>query len=108
MPLKGFRSYLNLLSFVSILGLSASTAHAASPCKGLEESVCIQSQSCSWVSGYTTKSGKTVAAYCRSVGKKVEQGLRQKEGKGTQSGANDRTQPSARTKTVSMLEEKNG
>ncbi|MEJ2694808.1 MAG: hypothetical protein P8166_17740, partial [Candidatus Thiodiazotropha sp.] len=80
---------------------------AASPCKGLDESACMQSQSCSWVSSYTTKHGATVSAYCRSAVKKMERSINKKEGEGTQSGAIDRTGPSA-SRNTTTLEENSG
>lgn len=107
MLLKGFSRSLLSLSLVSTLGWIASPAGAASPCKGLDESSCKQNQSCNWISGYSTKNGNAVPAYCRSAGSKAKQGLKLKEERSTRSGAHDGVDPSA-SKTTIMLEEKNG
>jgi hypothetical protein len=98
MTLNGFRRFPVFLPIGLVLGLACFSANAASPCKGLDETACRQDQSCRWVSGYTTKHGNSVAAYCRGVGKKSEQGLIQEEGRGTQSGANTHTLPSVTEK----------
>ncbi len=98
MTLKGFMQFPLFLPIGIILGLASFSANAASPCKGLDESACKQSQACGWIAGYATKNGNTVSAYCRSIGKKTGQGLHKKEGKGAQSGANERTQPSVTEK----------
>lgn len=39
---------------------------AASSCKGMEQNTCSSDTSCSWVKSYSTKSGKTIKAYCRN------------------------------------------
>ncbi len=39
---------------------------AASACKGLQQDACSSDNSCSWVKSYSTKSGKTINAYCRN------------------------------------------
>jgi hypothetical protein len=49
---------------VSVVTLSL-TANAASPCKGLAESMCASEQSCRWVGAYTRKDGREVSGYCR-------------------------------------------
>jgi hypothetical protein len=78
MVLNGFGKTLLSLTFVSALGLPAVEATAASQCKGLEESACNGNPSCTWISAYTTKSGKSISAYCRSAsgkaGKSVMEG----------------------------------
>lgn len=107
MSLNGFSKSLLFISIVSAMGMASLSARAASPCKGLDESACMQSQSCSWVSSYTTKHGATVSAYCRSAVKKMNQGINKKEGEGTQSGAIHRTEPSA-SKNTTTLEENSG
>jgi hypothetical protein len=107
MSLNGFSKSLLFISIVSATGMAFMSAHAASPCKGLDESACMQSQSCSWVSSYTTKHGATVSAYCRNAVKKMNQGINKKEGEGTQSGAIHRTEPSA-SKNTTTLEENSG
>jgi len=47
-----------------IIGISGNAQ--AATCKGLSRASCETSTSCSWVKGYTTKSGSKVSAYCRS------------------------------------------
>jgi hypothetical protein len=107
MLLKGFSRSLLSLALASTLGLISFSAGAASACKGLDESSCKQNQSCNWVSGYTTKNGNTVLAFCRNAGKKEKQGLNLKGETGTRSSANAGTAPGA-GKAVRMLEEKSG
>ncbi len=61
---------------VFILGASAislSPSFAASACKGLEQSECVESTSCGWVNSYTRKDGRTVNAFCRTKAKKKAQ-----------------------------------
>jgi len=60
-----------LLAALAATALALSTAsHAASGCKGLEASRCTKDATCTWVDGYTTKSGNKVNGYCRSKGGK--------------------------------------
>ena len=106
MVLNGFGRYLPVFSLVSVLGLSF-PAHSASPCKGLEESACKDNASCTWVSGYTTKNGNAVSAYCRKSGSKSKQSQNSMEEDGTRSGAGDRALSGADIKAIE-LEEKNG
>lgn len=47
---------------ISISQLSS----AASTCKGLQQDACSRDNSCSWIKSYSTKSGKTIKAYCRN------------------------------------------
>lgn len=49
--------------------LLSSSVNAASQCKGLGGSACNAASSCSWVTGYERKDGKTVKSFCRSKGK---------------------------------------
>lgn len=44
----------------------ASSAPAASACKGLDNSACSASISCGWVESYQRKDGRTVKAFCRT------------------------------------------
>ncbi len=106
MLLNGFGRYLPVFSLVSLLGLSLS-AHSASACKGLEESACKGNASCTWVSGYTTKNGNTVSAYCRSAGGQSKQSLNSMEENGMQSGAADRALSGVHNNEI-QLEEKSG
>lgn len=107
MSLNGFGKSLLTLSLVSTLAIAAPSAYSASACKGLDESACHQTPSCSWVSGYKTKNGNSVSAYCRSTGSKAKQGLNSKEEKGKQSSATDRAASGVQTIAIN-LEEKNG
>jgi len=50
---------------ISISQLSS----AAGTCKGLQQDACSSDNSCSWVKSYSTKSGKTIKAYCRNKSK---------------------------------------
>ena len=43
---------------------------AQAECKGMSKSACERASQCSYVKGYTTKSGSKVAAYCRNKAKK--------------------------------------
>lgn len=106
MVLNGFGRYLPVFSIVSVLGLSF-PAHSASPCKGLEESACKDNASCTWVSGYTTKNGNAVSAYCRSSGNKAKQSQNLLEEDGARSGAGERALSGVDKKEIE-LEEKNG
>ena len=40
--------------------------HAASQCKGLDNSACDSNLACGWVNGYTRKDGREVSAFCRT------------------------------------------
>ena len=51
-----------LTIFISLLPIQAD----AVDCSGKSKSSCSSSTSCSWVSGYTTKVGTQVKAYCRA------------------------------------------
>ncbi len=44
---------------------AASLAQAASVCKDKPHTSCERDSRCTWVKGYTTKSGNRVSAYCR-------------------------------------------
>lgn len=44
----------------------ASSASAASACKGLENSACSENSACGWVNSYQRKDGRTVKAFCRT------------------------------------------
>jgi len=47
------------------LTLGASTAYAASDCKGIEKAGCERNAACNWVDGYTRKDGVKVSGHCR-------------------------------------------
>ena len=49
-----------------LLGFLAGGGALAADCKGLSKAPCEVSDSCSWVGGYTSKSGKNVSSYCRA------------------------------------------
>ncbi len=48
-----------------LLALGSLQSQAKSACAGLSEASCQRNDLCSWVRGYTTKSGTSVKAYCR-------------------------------------------
>jgi len=60
--------YKIAMAFLLALVLSVifPSTFAAQACKGLEESKCGETVSCTWVKGYATKKGKTVEPYCRT------------------------------------------
>lgn len=57
---------------VAVMGIVFSliavpAAHAASECKGMEQSACeAATDKCTWVDSYETKTGNKVKAYCRT------------------------------------------
>jgi hypothetical protein len=106
MLLNGFGRFLPVFSCVSLLVLSF-PAHSDSSCKGLEESACKGNASCTWVSGYTTKNGNTVSAYCRKAGGQSKQSHNSMEEDGMQSGADIRTLSGVLIKAIT-LEENSG
>ena len=106
MSINGFGRFLPVCSLVFVLGVPLA-ANAASACKGLEESVCKGNASCTWVSGYTTKNGNTVSAYCRSSGKQSKQSQNSWEETGKQSAADNHVLKDV-DKKVRKLEENNG
>jgi len=53
---------------LSLCLLSSGTTMAAE-CKGMKKSKCENASQCTYVKGYTTKSGTKVSAYCRNKGK---------------------------------------
>ena len=61
------KAYPILSSLALALGLAtlAPTA-AATPCKGLTEAVCGETQACRWVQPYTRSDGRAVNGYCRA------------------------------------------
>ena len=57
--------------FFGLASISGTPALAAAKaCKGMAMSACEAEASCSWVKSYKNKSGKSVAAHCRTKGKK--------------------------------------
>jgi hypothetical protein len=106
MLLNGFGRFLPVFSFFSVLVFSF-PAYSDSTCKGLEESSCKGNASCTWVSGYTTKNGNTVSAYCRRSGSQSKQSLNSMEEDGMQFGADDRALTGVQKKAI-KLEENNG
>jgi hypothetical protein len=107
MKLKGLSRSLLPLSIASTLVLTSFTASAASACKGLDEAACQQETACKWISGYTTKNGNAISAYCRSAGNKQKQGQNMKQESGSQSGTNERAD-SGTVRMSGVLEERNG
>ncbi len=61
-----------VIYLVTLLLLLAWTSPAvfASKCKGMSTSQCQNNDACTWVSGYTSKQGKKVDAYCRQKASK--------------------------------------
>lgn len=107
MVIKGFSRTLLSFSLISSFSFTALTAEAASQCKGLEESTCLDNQACIWVSAYTTKNGNNVSAYCRaSSGKAKKEVKKNKEEKGAKTGSNAR--PESTEKVEMMREERHG
>ncbi len=107
MKLKGLSRFLLPLPIASTLALTSFAANAESACKGLEEAACQQNAACKWISGYTTKNGNTVSAYCRSTGSKQKQGQNMKQEGGAKSGTEDRADSGA-VRMSGDLEERNG
>lgn len=107
MSIKGFNKPLLIVTFASFCTFTSLESPAAGQCKGLEETVCKESQACTWVSAYTTKNGNSVSAYCRNASGKANKDANLKEEKGEKTGANDRDMPSA-AKAVTTKEENRG
>ena len=58
--------------FLAVVSISGTPAQAAAKaCKGMAMSACEADTGCSWVKSYKSKSGKSVAAHCRSKPKKA-------------------------------------
>ena len=53
---------------VSMSGMP-SLAAEKSACKGMAKAQCESASSCGWVKSYKNKSGKTIAAHCRTKAK---------------------------------------
>lgn len=62
--MKGYAHGTKPLLF-AVLAVAINPAFAENPCKGMSQSACEGNDSCTWVSGYQSKSGKEVKAYCR-------------------------------------------
>jgi hypothetical protein len=81
---------------IIVIALFNSSAHAVAQCKSLSKSQCAANNDCTWVSGYTTKTGKKVDAYCRvKSGKKTASG---KSSKSTKSEAEDKPKKEQKAK----------
>ena len=63
--MKGIIKSIIPAVFILVVLLFGTSALAAGKCKDLSRSQCTANDSCTWVKGYTTKTGKKVAAYCR-------------------------------------------
>jgi len=107
MSINGFSKPLVIITLISSCSFASFESAAAGQCKGLDETVCKESQDCTWVSSYTTKNGNSVSAYCRSTSGKVNKDANFKEEKGEKTGANDWYTPSA-AKAVTTNEENRG
>ena len=53
----------------------------AAECKGMQKSKCEKASQCTYVKGYTTKSGTKVSSYCRNKGKSSSQKSSSKQSK---------------------------
>jgi hypothetical protein len=63
--MKGiFKQAIPVVMFIA-LASSHVLVNAAPQCNGLNEINCSGNPSCTWVSGYVTKKGNQVNAYCR-------------------------------------------
>lgn len=60
------RIFLLALTVLFSIGLAFASNGFAVTCKDLSKKQCESADTCSWIKSYTTKSGKTVAAYCRT------------------------------------------
>ena len=67
-PSHKIKTFFSILLTASVILLSNPVY--AKVCKGMSHSACSQSTSCSWIKGYKTKTGNTVAAYCRNKASK--------------------------------------
>jgi len=65
--ISGNKTAVAVSAFVAAcaLTLGASTAYAASDCKGIEKAGCERNAACNWVDGYTRKDGVKVSGHCR-------------------------------------------
>lgn len=59
-----------LTTLAMCIFLSATTASAATSCKGKTQNACSSDSACSWIKGFSKKDGKKVSAYCRAKPKK--------------------------------------
>jgi len=53
------------------LVLGASSALAASQCRGIQQDACTAAAECVWVNGYMRKDGRSVSSHCKSKGVKT-------------------------------------
>jgi len=65
---SAIRNTALVLAATGLISISQLSS-AAGACKGLQKDVCSSETSCSWIKSYTTKSGKTISAYCRNKSK---------------------------------------
>ena len=79
-----FATTLPLVSIVTLLMLPMQTTVAAE-CKGMQKSKCEKANHCTYVKGYTTKSGTKVAPYCRNKSKQSTKSSAKTSSKTTQS-----------------------
>lgn len=69
-----------LIATWAMLGAAEATA---AECKGMPQAQCEGAPDCSWVNSYTTKTGTTVKAYCRTKSKKGSASTAAKKESGT-------------------------
>lgn len=60
------------LSLAFLLLGTATTAQAASQCKGLNKGVCTAKSDCGWTNGYKRSDGRKVNGYCRAASGKAK------------------------------------
>jgi len=65
---SAIRKTVLVLAATGLISISQLSS-AAGTCKGLQQDACSSDNSCSWVKSYSTKSGKTIKAYCRNKSK---------------------------------------
>ena len=83
----------------------------AKVCKGMSNSECSSSASCSWIKGYKTKSGSKVNAYCRNKASKKNNEEKDKNKKSStkksDSEKKDKNKKSSTKKSDSKKKDKN-
>ncbi|MEY6432647.1 hypothetical protein ABC977_09540 [Thioalkalicoccus limnaeus] len=77
----GKRLYPTLIGGLLTAGLVLipSFAGAQSACRGLEQSLCVDTDGCGWTRGYTRSDGREVAGYCRTRNTGNRQAREQRE-----------------------------
>ncbi len=90
---------LLLIIFTSAILMFSSTI-TAKECKGMSKSTCSSATSCTWVSGYKTKTGSTIASYCRNkAGKKSTTAKKDKKKAKDKKNKSDKKKSTSKEKT---------